>query len=142
MIAQFGNPTTGFTIVQRQDEVVVRFADPDSELITLSAEGLVGLQRFGSYDQIVLTFGTDAGDPNELDAALYLNGNLAESITDVDSIQINDLLQASTSINLGQPVGLAVPPGTSNFGGELGLFRVENTVVDACLLYTSDAADE
>ena len=136
VIAQFGDNSQGFIILQRQDEVVLRFgsADTGSEAFQLSADGLGGLQGSGPYDQIVVTFGNGAGDPDELDVAIYLNGDLAESITDIKSLQVEDILQATNelTLNLGQPgsnVGFEGTP-LENFGGELGLLRVENTALD------------
>ena len=133
VIAQFGDENQGFSLIQRQDTVVLQFKSDSSEIIELSADGLVGVQPTGSYDQIVVFFGTAQGDPNKLDAAIYLNGKLAESITDVRSAQIADVVQISDTLNLGS-TGNTAGVGTStadNFDGQLGLFRFENSVLDA-----------
>ena len=133
VIAQFGDANQGFTVVQRQDEVVLQFKSASSEIFELSAEGLNGLQRSGSYDQIVVTFGTDAGDAGELDVAIFLNGDLAESITDIKTIQFDGVKQTTNTLSLGQS-GIAGGVGASsadNFGGELGLLRFEHKMLDS-----------
>ena len=133
VIAQFGDATEGFTVLQNQDEVILRFKADGSDTFELRADGLVGQLQTGSYDQVVVTFGTSAADPNKLDAAIYLNGDLAESITDLETVQIGDIWNADINLNLGQSgsgggVGAAT---ATNFGGELGLFRFENSTLDA-----------
>ncbi len=132
VIAQFGDADDGFSVLQRQDEVILRFQTNGSEIIELNADGLIGAQRTGSYDQIVVSFGTSLGDPTRLDAAIYLNGQLAESITDVATIQARDLLQSSSVLNLGQPgsAGGVGSASAGNFGGELGLFRFDTDFFD------------
>ena len=133
VIAQFGDENRGFSLIQRQDEVVLQFKSDSSEIIELTADGLNGIERFGSYDQIVVSFGTDAGDTSKLDAALYLNGQLSESITDVSSAQYADVVQVANTLNLGSSGGTAGVGTASaeNFGGELGLLRFENGMLDA-----------
>ena len=133
VIAQYGDANEGFTVIQRQDEVVLQFKSSSSEIVELSVDGLNGIQRSGSYDQIVVTFGTSAGDANALDAAIFLNGDLSESITDVKSIQIDDLTQTTDTLNLGQSgsAGGVGALAADNFGGELGLFRFESSMLDS-----------
>ncbi len=133
IIAQLGDENQGFSIIQRQDEVVLQFKSDSSDITELSAAGLGGIEGSGSYDQIVVSFGSAAGDPNKLDAAIYLNGELSESINDVLGAHFADVVQVSNTINLGSAGG-SVGVGAStadNFGGELGLLRFENSMLDA-----------
>ena len=54
IIAQFGDENKGFTLLQNQGEVILRFKVVGSDVFELRADGLIGQPNTGSYDQIVV----------------------------------------------------------------------------------------
>lgn len=143
LILEGGGDEGGFAIYQVDDQIEVRMVGatqaglPDSEPYVLVAEGL----STSSFTQISFTFGAGLtpANPNQLDAMLYINGELADHLTDIPSWESNVSLGSVDHYGLAQQVGsVAGQDATDFFAGAIAnvqFFEAEFNAVDAQTYY-------
>ncbi len=147
LIFEWGSATQGFAIYQTQgtvrvaialNQTVMGFALPNLELV---AGGL----RAGEFNQIVLVLdgpGTGLGNTAIGDVALYINGQLADTIVDaagLDQLTASSILASGGAAELVAGVGGANGTAASTFltaaapafTGQLARLAIFDQVLDA-----------